>query len=68
MKAIYLTTDDPIYLPAFYDRVLSGAPGHAQAVFVVPPLYKKHAAPSCAGNRSRGSATATACRARRSRT
>jgi len=41
MKAVYLTTDDPIYLPAFYDRVLSGAPGRAQAVFVVPPLYKK---------------------------
>ena len=41
MKAIYLTTDDPIYLPAFYDRVLQGAPGHAQAVFVVPPLYRK---------------------------
>ena len=41
MKAIYLTTDDPIYLPAFYERVLSGAPGHAQAVFVVPPLYRK---------------------------
>jgi len=41
MKAIYLTTDDPIYLPAFYDRVLGGAPGHAQTVFVVPPLYRK---------------------------
>ena len=41
MKSVYLTTDDPIYLPAFYDRVLSGAPGRAQAVFVVPPLYKK---------------------------
>jgi methionyl-tRNA formyltransferase len=44
MKAVYLTTDDPIYLPAFYDRVLSGAPGHAQAVFVVPPLYRKQSA------------------------
>ena len=26
MKAIYLTTDDPIYLPAFYDRDGSGIP------------------------------------------
>jgi methionyl-tRNA formyltransferase len=41
MKAVYLTTDDPIYLPDFYDRVLGGAPGRTQAIFVVPPLYKK---------------------------
>ena len=45
---VELDTDDPIYLPAFYDRVLSGAPGHAQAVFVVPPLYKKQAASAAA--------------------
>jgi folate-dependent phosphoribosylglycinamide formyltransferase PurN len=41
MKAIFLTTDDPIYLPAFYERVLSGAPGRTRAVFVVAPLYRK---------------------------
>lgn len=48
MKAIYLTTDDPIYLPAFYDRVFGAAPGHAQAVFVVPPLYKKQSTAAAA--------------------
>jgi methionyl-tRNA formyltransferase len=48
MKTVYLTTDDPIYLPAFYERVLGAAPGHTQAVFVVPPLYKKQSTLSAA--------------------
>lgn len=48
MKAIYLTTDDPLYLPTFFERVLTGAPGHAKAVFVVPPLYRKQSAASAA--------------------
>lgn len=40
MKITFLTTDDPIYLPAFYERVL-GEYGHeTQAVYSVPPLYK----------------------------
>jgi methionyl-tRNA formyltransferase len=39
MKIVYLTTSDPIYLPAFFDRVLDRRPGETQAVHVVPPLY-----------------------------
>lgn len=44
MKAVYLTTDDPIYLPAFYDRVLREQSGETLAVFVAPPLYRKQTA------------------------
>lgn len=39
MNVVFLTTDDPIYLPAFFDRVLSDRRA-ASSVFVVPPLYK----------------------------
>jgi methionyl-tRNA formyltransferase len=41
MKIAYLTTDDPLYLPAFFDRVLEGAAAETLAIYVVPPLYKK---------------------------
>lgn len=40
VKLSFLTTDDPIYLPAFFDRVLARLGGLAQAVYVVPPLYR----------------------------
>lgn len=40
MKITYLTTDDPIYLPAFFDRTLGKYSRETQAVYVVPPLYK----------------------------
>jgi methionyl-tRNA formyltransferase len=43
MKIAYLTTDDPIYLPSFFERVLSIRADEA-AVFVVPPLYKNQTA------------------------
>jgi methionyl-tRNA formyltransferase len=39
MKIAYLTTDDPIYLPSFFERVLSAHSGDA-TVYVVPPLYR----------------------------
>ena len=39
MKIVLLTTDDPIYLPSFFEVVLS-ARADAIGVFVVPPLYK----------------------------
>ena len=39
MKIAFLTTDDPIYLPAFFEQVL-GARAQESALFVVPPLYK----------------------------
>jgi methionyl-tRNA formyltransferase len=41
MNVIYLTTDDPLYLPAFFDRVLKDWHARTRAVYVVPPLYKK---------------------------
>lgn len=47
MNVVYLTTDDPLYLPAFFDRVLS-ARQDTSAVFVVPPLYKNQTASAAA--------------------
>lgn len=43
MKIAFLTTDDPIYLPPFFDRVLS-VRSAGSSVFVVPPLYKNQTA------------------------
>jgi methionyl-tRNA formyltransferase len=41
MKFSFLTTDDPIYLPAFFDRILAKRAAETAAVYIVPPLYKK---------------------------
>lgn len=41
LKITFLTTDDPIYLPTFYDRLLERWGSRTEAVYVVPPLYKK---------------------------
>jgi len=41
LKAIYLTTNDPLYLPAFYDRVLRERHADTLAVYITPPLFKK---------------------------
>jgi len=41
LTAIFLTTDDPLYLPAFFERVLKDRASRTQAVFVAPPLYKR---------------------------
>lgn len=40
MKITFLTTDDPIYLPGFYRRVLERWSDRTEAVYVVPPLYR----------------------------
>lgn len=40
MRIVYLTTSDPLYLPLFFEKVLSGADTEA-FVFSVPPLYGK---------------------------
>ncbi|MFY9581061.1 MAG: formyltransferase family protein [Gaiellaceae bacterium] len=40
MNIVFLTTSDAIYLPAFFDRVLSDYASQTQAVHVAPPLYK----------------------------
>lgn len=44
VRVVYLTTDDPLYLPAFYERVLDATSRHANTVYVVPPLYKDQTA------------------------
>jgi len=40
MRIVFLTTDDPLYLPAFFERVLGTLAPKTAAVYVVPPLYK----------------------------
>jgi len=40
MKLTFLTVDDPIYLPAFYDKVLARRAPDTLAVYVVPALYR----------------------------
>jgi len=40
MRLVYLTTDDPLYLPTFFDRVLSRHHASTQAVYIAPPLFK----------------------------
>ena len=40
MKITFLTTEDPIYLPALFDRLLGTYGQKTQAVYSVPPLYK----------------------------
>jgi methionyl-tRNA formyltransferase len=40
MRAVFLTPNDPLYLPAFFERVLKRRPGHEDRVYVVPPLYR----------------------------
>ena len=47
INVVYLTTDDPLYLPAFFERVLS-ARADTAAVFVVPPLYRNQSARAAA--------------------
>lgn len=39
MNVVFLTVDEPLYLPAFFERVLTERPDTA-VVFLVPPLYK----------------------------
>ena len=39
MRIVYLTTDDPLYLPGFFDRVLASHGTETALVAIVPPLY-----------------------------
>jgi len=41
VNTVFLTTDDPIYLPAFYESVLRVRAAETKAVYVAPPLYKR---------------------------
>jgi methionyl-tRNA formyltransferase len=40
VRVVYLTTNDPLYLPAFFARVLDSNGVATEAVYVAPPLYK----------------------------
>ena len=40
VNIVFLTTGDPVYLPAFFDRVLRDYSSQTRAVHIVPPLYK----------------------------
>ena len=40
MRIVFLSADDPIYLPAFFTRVLDEYASQTHAVYIVPPLYK----------------------------
>jgi methionyl-tRNA formyltransferase len=40
LNIAFLTTDDPLYLPSFFDRVLAARGDDVSGVFVVPPLYR----------------------------
>jgi len=44
LRIVFLTTDDPIYLPGFFELVLNERGRDTQAVYVVPPLYKDQTA------------------------
>jgi methionyl-tRNA formyltransferase len=39
VRIVFLTTDDPLYLPDFFDRVLASRGGETALVAIVPPLY-----------------------------
>ncbi|MDB6022379.1 MAG: hypothetical protein JWQ04_2236 [Pedosphaera sp.] len=41
MKIAFLTTDDPLYLPEFFGKVLKQRARETQGVYVVPPLYHR---------------------------
>jgi methionyl-tRNA formyltransferase len=41
LRIVYLTTDDPLYLPTFFDRVLREHHARTPAVYISPPLFKK---------------------------
>lgn len=47
MRIAFLTVDEPLYLPSFFERVL-GARRDVAAVFLVPPLYRNQTSRSAA--------------------
>ena len=44
MNVVYLTTGDPLYLPAMFDRVLTRTTTRTLAVFATSPLYREQSA------------------------
>jgi methionyl-tRNA formyltransferase len=48
VRLAFLTADDPIYLPAFFELVLAEYHASTECVFLVPPLYKGQTATQAA--------------------
>jgi methionyl-tRNA formyltransferase len=44
VNVVFLTADDPLYLPDFFERVLPRVPGGRARVYRVPPLYRNQSA------------------------
>jgi methionyl-tRNA formyltransferase len=40
VKIVFLTVDEPLYLPSFFRRILARWSTETSAVYVVPPLYR----------------------------
>lgn len=53
MRIVFLTTGDPLYLPAFFERVLARRATDTLAVYVAPPLYKGQSTAAAAGRYAR---------------
>jgi methionyl-tRNA formyltransferase len=41
VRIAFLAADDPLYLPAFFDRVLAVRASETVAVYLTPPLYRR---------------------------
>jgi methionyl-tRNA formyltransferase len=48
VKLVFLTTEDPIFLPRFFRHVLARRARDTAAVYVVPPLYRDQSAAQAA--------------------
>lgn len=48
LNVVFLTADEPIYLPDFFESVLARRPAAATAVYRVPPLYGRQTSRSAA--------------------
>jgi len=59
VRIAFLTTDDPLYLPDFFDRVLAIRNGQTVLVAIVPPLYAKQRTRHASGATSERSALPT---------
>ena len=44
MNVVYLTTEDPLYLPTMFDRVLTRTMTQTLAVLATSPLYREQSA------------------------
>ena len=71
MNVAFLTADDPVYLPDFFERVLAARPAAGASVYRVPPLYRNQSSRAAALRYARtfgpGAAVRLAARVARAR-